>query len=261
MVRSAALERVIVSAPFGNYIQPEGTTPTLGTFTAERRRGRVRRFLRTVRYYPRIGAWVNAVGLRNPGIGWLRHRVETGRLDPADKIVSIHGFDAEEWATLLEHVRAIRPLAVELNISCPNVGEVSWPDGLFRDAVATGLPVIVKVPPVGYDRLFEQAFADGVRRFHCCNTLPVAAGGISGQPLKPLSLQCIRHCLATLTAEQRTMAEFIGGGGIRTVADVRDYAAAGAHRVALGTRLMNPLHLLTHAAIRPLIDGAAEAIE
>ncbi|MEM8782992.1 MAG: hypothetical protein AAGE65_09080, partial [Planctomycetota bacterium] len=38
----------IISAPFGNYIQPEGCTATLGTFTAMPRGGRVTQIIKTV---------------------------------------------------------------------------------------------------------------------------------------------------------------------------------------------------------------------
>jgi len=86
---------LIISAPFGNYIQPPGATPTLGTFTLADRPGRVRRVLATVRYYRRLGAWVNKIGLRNPGIDWLVQRVESDGINVADKLVSIHGFEPD----------------------------------------------------------------------------------------------------------------------------------------------------------------------
>jgi dihydroorotate dehydrogenase len=54
-----AIRPLVVSAPFGNYVQPRGTTPTLGTFTLLRRGGvasRIWRVFLTVRYYPRLKA-------------------------------------------------------------------------------------------------------------------------------------------------------------------------------------------------------------
>ena len=117
--------RLIVSAPFGNYVQPDGVTATLGTFTANARGGRVWRILKTVRYYRRLRAWVNKLGLRNPGMPWLVARVEAGKIDVKDKLVSIHGFADEDWDKLLGACHAMRPLAIELNMSCPNVGEIS----------------------------------------------------------------------------------------------------------------------------------------
>lgn len=248
------LEPAVISAPFGNYVQPRGATATLGTFTAERRRGRVWRVLRTVRYYPRLKAWVNRIGLRNPGMAWLVERVESGRVDARDKIVSIHGFDRAQWLSLIEQAARIEPRAIELNMSCPNVGEVDWPEDLFAQAVAGGAAVIVKLPPINYEVMVDQALAAGVRAFHCCNTLPVPAGGLSGAPLKPLSLRCVRALRDGVHGEALTI---VGGGGIRAVNDVDDYFEAGADHVALGTVTMNPLLLVTHRPIEPLIARAS----
>ncbi|MFP4145949.1 MAG: hypothetical protein ACLFV3_12495 [Phycisphaeraceae bacterium] len=251
------LEPILVSAPFGNYIRPQGATATLGTFTAEARGGRIRQILRTVRYYPRLKAWVNRIGLRNPGMPWLVKKVEAGKVDVSKAVVSIHGFDEADWDALLEQTKQIRPLAVELNMSCPNVGEIGCPEGLFDKAVATGVPVIVKLPPVNYQGLYRQAIQAGARSFHCCNTLPVPAGGLSGAPLQPLSLACIRWI-----REQEGGAELtlVGGGGIRAVADIDRYAEAGADHVALGTKTMNPVLLVTHGPIRPLIEYAHQRL-
>ncbi|MEO1235352.1 MAG: hypothetical protein AAFX76_01045, partial [Planctomycetota bacterium] len=130
-----------VSAPFGNYIQPDGATATLGTFTAAARTGRVCRVINTVRYYSLLRARVNKIGLRNPGMPWLVKQVEAGKKRANDKLVSIHGFTADDWWALLDQAAAVRPMGVELNMSCPIVGEVDWPTELFERAVATGVPV------------------------------------------------------------------------------------------------------------------------
>lgn len=241
----------MISAPFGNYIQPQGATPTLGTFTRDARPGRVRQVLKTVRYYRRLRAWVNRIGLRNPGIDWLADRVKAGRIDVSDKIVSIHGFDAEQWRTLLDRTASLQPAAIELNMSCPNVGQIDWPQPLFDWAVATGIPVIAKLPPVNYELIADQAMAAGIRAFHCCNTLPVPAGGMSGAPLKPVALACLRAMRGGSGGDRLTL---IGGGGIRSTADIDDYLQAGADHIALGTITMNPVLLFTHRRLRPLID-------
>jgi len=247
---------LIISAPFGNYIQPTGATATLGTFTAAARPGRIRRILATVRYYRKLRAWVNRIGLRNPGIDWLVERVEAGRIDVSDKLVSIHGFEADDWWKLLAKVEPLKPLAVELNMSCPNVGEVSWPAELFQRAVDSGMRVIVKLPPVNYRDQFQQATEAGVRWFHCCNTLPVPAGGLSGKPLKPVALQCIADLRENLAGELWGELTIIGGGGITDLSDIDDYAAAGVRHVAVGTKVMHPKYLFSDAGVRPLIDRA-----
>jgi len=250
---SPALEPTVIAAPFGNYIQPEGATATLGTFTAERRPGRIKQVIKTVRYYPRLKAWVNRIGLRNPGMPWLVERAKASKVQVADKLVSIHGFDREQWVSLIEQAAQLQPLGIELNMSCPNVGEVDWPSDLFTCAVRSGAPIVVKLPPINYEAMLEQALDAGVRTYHCCNTLPVPAGGMSGAPLKPLSLRCIRALRSGAHGDKLTI---VGGGGIRTVQDIDDYRAAGADHVSLGTVTMNPLLLVTHKRIRPLLDHA-----
>jgi dihydroorotate dehydrogenase len=246
------LTPLIISAPFGNYIQPTGVTATLGTFTALRRPGRLLQIIKTVRYYRRIGAWVNRIGLRNPGIDWLTQRAAAGRLDVSDKIVSIHGFNDDEWFILLDKLALLQPMAVELNMSCPNVGHINWPAELFHRAMETGLTVIVKLPPVHYELMTEQAIAAGVMWFHCCNTLPVPAGGVSGQPLKPVALQCIR----VLRQQYTDRIRLIGGGGIRKPEDIDDYADAGADHFAIATKVFHPKFLLSTASLKPLIEQA-----
>lgn len=123
--------------------------------------------------------------------------------------------------------------------NCPNVGELSVPDWLFARAIATGIPVVVKLPPVRWKATFERALGDGVRAFHACNTLPTPAGGMSGKPLKAVALDVVKAI-----KDAAPDALVIGGGGITTPEDVDDYAKAGADRFAVGSALLNGWHLL-----------------
>lgn len=251
-----AIEPLVISAPFGNYIQPIGTTPTVGTYTALRRGGRPAAFgraLLTVRYYRRLGAWVNRIGLRNPGIESLLGGSVHGRPIGAC-LLSVHGFTDAEWTLLLDRVARLRPLAVELNISCPNVGELTWPPHLFAEAVTTGVPVIVKLPPIHYEGLAEQARDQGVQWFHATNTLPVPNGGMSGTPLKPIALDVVRHLRQTYGDGIR----IIGGGGIRAPQDVADYADAGADRFAVGTYAMRPSALRSDRWVAEILAAARD---
>lgn len=251
-----ALEPLIISAPFGNYLHPPGTTATIGTFTAQRRGGRpaaLGRAALTLRYYRRLGAWVNRIGLRNPGIDSLMRRAPHGP-PVSESILSIHGFTASEWTVLLQRARHLEPRALELNISCPNVGEITWPENLFADAVATGLPVIVKVPPVRFDTAVAAAVAAGVPWIHATNTLPVAKGGMSGAPLLPLAINTVRW----VREHHGTSVAIIGGGGIRSPRDVALFAAAGADRFAIGTLALQPRALLGPAWVQDILAAARE---
>lgn len=258
---SIQIKPLVVSAPFGNYIQPDCATPTLGTFTAQARPGRLWRILKTVRYYRRLGAWVNKIGLRNPGIDHLKNAVQAGKVDPTDKLLSIHGFSDDDWWLLIDRATEVRPLAIELNISCPNVGEVSWPRELFSRAVASGVPVIVKVPPVRYERVVSEALGAGVHWLHCCNTLPVPAGGMSGKPLMPVSLRVVEDVRACAESMGNSGLRIIGGGGVTSSDDVISYRRAGADVVAVGTMVFHPRYLSarhTRQQLLPLAQAAAE---
>ena len=257
---SINLKPLIVGAPFGNYIQPEGTTATLGTFTAANRGGRPAaawRCLLTLRYYRRLGAWVNKIGLRNPGIDWLVKNVQSGKTDVSDKLISIHGFEAEDWWALLDKVAAIKPMAVELNMSCPNVGHIAWPEELFTRAIATGIPMVVKIPPIRYETMIEQARAAGITYFHCCNTLPNPGGGMSGKPLMGVSLEVIGHLAKRDDFDQLTI---IGGGGIYQPEDVDAYADLGVKHVAIATKVCNPKYLFSHKGMKSIQVRATERL-
>ncbi len=253
------LEPAVVSAPFGNYVRFDGATSTLGTFTTHRRAGRLWRILKTVRRYPRLGAWVNKIGLRNPGIGWLEQRVRSGKADVSRSILSVHGFNDEQWWGLLTQAEALKPGAIELNMSCPNIGEVNWPGPLFERAAVLSTPVIVKVPPVRYERLVREALDAGLRALHCCNTLPVPGGGMSGKPLTPLALACIEGIRASASSGGHDGdLLIIGGGGITTPQDIDRFADAGANRFALGSVLMHPRYLFGPGPLRPVLERAKE---
>lgn len=261
----SGIARLIISAPFGNYIQPAGATHTLGTFTALKRPGRWWRVIRTVRWYPRLGAWVNQIGLRNPGIDDLVARASSGRANVGNAIVSVHGFDDAEWRTLLEKAAPLKPLAVELNMSCPNIGHINWPAWLFDEAarIQSSAPdapaVIVKLPPVNYREMFDRALASGLRWFHCCNTIPIPRGGVSGKPLKPIAISCIADIVSRTPPDLRDSLRIIGGGGITSPSDIDDYASVGATRFAVGTKVFNPKYLWSHTSLTPLIDRASQA--
>lgn len=235
------MHKLIISAPFGNYLQWPGCTPTLGTYTREYRGGFWRRLwkvLGTVRYYHGIRAWKNKLGLPNPGVDDLLRRwrlVEENTV--ADKIVSVSARKTVDWLYLLAVLWPLRPLAVELNVSCPNTpGEVDTTDyeTVYRHATSLPCEVIVKVPPVGYEWHIGTALGRGLTGFHCCNTLPTPGGGLSGKPLKPLSLAAVRYAAA------RGAGRLIGGGGVTTLADALDYLNAGATNVAVASVLFNP---------------------
>lgn len=241
---STTIEKFIVSAPFGNHIGFDWMTPTLGTYTAAYRGGRLKQLWRlayTLRFYPAIGACINRLGLPNEGIDHLIALHREDGLTLNDKIVSISGRDDPSWLYLLTslHSRVDHLGVVEMNVSCPNCpGEPdtsSYPM-LFERAVSKlKLRVSVKLPPIGYEERAEQAIAAGVHYLHCCNTMPTPAGGMSGKPPQPLALQAVRFC-----RKLDPKIHIIGGMGITGIDDVKRFRDAGANNFAVGSAWFNP---------------------
>lgn len=153
----------------------------------------------------------------------------------SDKIISIYGWNLNEWKHLFELIQIIQPFAVEINASCPNVDKPSFTAEIFNLAMRTGVPVIVKIPPVFYQKIVEMAYGEGVRYFHACNTLPSPKGGISGKPLLLISQGVVRWLRETYPS-----VGIIGGGGVTSAADARAYRLSGADHVAIGSMLMFP---------------------
>lgn len=233
-----SLKPLIISAPFGNYLSHPLATSTLGTYTVQNRAGFMRwwllwRVALTLRRYGAIGAWVNKLGLPNPGLPHLKWLiVNMPDVWVEERIVSLHGFVPGEWALLLQVAEPFG--AIELNVSCPNVGELSVPPDLFERAVGLGRKIIVKLPPVEYWKTFKHAYDAGVRVFHCTNTLPTPSGGLSGKPLKRIALDVIARL-----KDAKPDITVIGGGGITEAQDITDYWNAGARHFAIGSAFLS----------------------
>lgn len=246
------LRRLILSAPFGNYLHFDLATSTLGTFTCANRGGflyRLWRVLRTVRPYPRLQACVNKLGLPNPGLHWLEERCQNDtvyRQRFHQCIVSVAGHNLHEWICLLQTASLFMPAALEMNVSCPNCPGSDTSDYAQVFQVAARIEeelqveLIVKLPPVGYLPLLRKALDAGLRSFHCCNTLPTPGGGLSGKPLKPFSLQAVQDTRNLAHAKGYALKTLIGGGGVTTWEDAQDYLKTGATNVAVGSVLFLP---------------------
>lgn len=200
------------------------------------------------------GGMLNAVGLANPGVEhvaehelpWLAQRLRRGG---ARILVNVAG------ATIADYVRVIERLtpeeaitAFEINASCPNTSA----GGLEFGAEPAGLaelvracrrastrPLTVKLSPVLPDipAMAQVARDEGAEAVTLVNTMPGlldkrlgnGSGGLSGPALLPIGV------LATRRVHERVHMPVIGVGGVRTTADAREYLAAGASLVAIGT--------------------------
>ena len=227
------LQQIIISPPFGTYINVEWATSVTGTHTALARPGsRVLQFLKTVR--PVRNGWVNKIGLINKG-------VEAYDYSNPHYLYSVAAVaDKKEWDIILDAIPCNR--MIELNVGCPNVS-MAWP--LRRHLAAFRLKsklVVLKLPPpslcslgVKWKNLIRLAFSVGITHFHTSNTIQTKKGGQSGRAIKPRALLAIDF-IKTEFPESVVIA----GGGIYRPYDVCDYREAGATHFSLATIWFTP---------------------
>ncbi len=200
---------------------------------------------------------LNAIGLQNPGVQafidrdlpWLVQR-------KVPVIASIVGHSVEEYIRVADRLRnAPGVVAIEVNISCPNLDDRSLmfssnPDA--TGAVIRGVrrvssqPVFTKLSPDVTDivEIARAAVRGGSHGLSVMNTalgmaidtesmrpkLSTFTGGLSGPAIKPIAIRCVYQV-------SRAFPEIpiIGQGGINSGADVAEFMLAGASAVAVGT--------------------------
>ena len=236
----AADRPFLISPPFGSHFAHRSAYSVLGSYTAEPRHGRWRRVVRTVRPVPSDAgpAWINKIGLRNPGIASLPKAptVPAPRHDPfaPGTIVSFAPLEPSDWHKFEQYLDESRSqILVEFNISCPNVDEhPSLPPNRQITRLLANCPdAIFKLPPTKLAVDTAARLADlGARYVHLSNTIPSAIGGISGAPLREQNLP-----LVEAATRARGALVVIAGGGIYEPDHVRQYRDAGATRFSLGT--------------------------
>lgn len=203
------------------------------------------------------GGMLNSIGLANPGLAevastdlpWLRTNLTRAKI-----LVNVVGFAEDEYARVIEGLDSVGGMVgYELNLSCPNTSaggiEFGADAGAVRRIVAgcravTRRALVAKLSPALPDipALAEAAVEAGADGISVVNTMPGLVyeglaprlgngnGGVSGPALLPVGL------LATARVRRRLPeVPIIGVGGIRTLDHVRQYLAAGATLVAIGT--------------------------
>ena len=200
------------------------------------------------------GGMLNAIGLANPGLDavathelpWLARRCEGSG---TRIIVNVAGATVADYVRVIERLTPLEAIAAfEINASCPNTSagglEFGAEPGSLRDLVracrrASTRPLSIKLSPVLPDlpTMARVAQAEGAQAVTLVNTIPAmldgrlgnGTGGLSGPALLPVGV------LATRRVAEKVGIPVIGVGGVRTAADAREYLAAGAALVGIGT--------------------------
>lgn len=207
---------------------------------------------------------LNAVGLQNQGIDrWLAEDEPWLADQGVPTIVSIAGDRVADYRELAERLRGLETvLAIETNISCPNVeaddtifacSSQGTHDVISQVARVADVPVFAKLTPDVTDvtEIAHVAWRAGATGVSAINTLRGMAidvearrpklggvtGGLSGPAIKPVAVRIIHQVHQALPE-----LPIIGIGGVSKVEDVVEFLLAGASAVGVGTaNFINPL--------------------
>jgi len=202
------------------------------------------------------GGMLNAIGLQNPGVDKVME-TELPFLEQFDLpiMANIAGTTLEDYISVAEKIsKAPNVVALEVNISCPNVkaGGITFGTDPIVAAELTravkavsSVPIYIKLSPnvtniVEIAKAVEEAGADGITMI---NTLlgmrldlktgkPIIAngtGGLSGPAIKPVAIRMVHDVYKAVKIP------IIGMGGVMCAEDVLEFLYAGASAVAVGT--------------------------
>ena len=220
------------------------------------------------------GGMLNSIGLQNPGVNAVIEKYaaiwSTWR---TPVLVNVAGESVHDYVEVARRLDGVPGVAgIELNISCPNVGQGGLQFAIDASAAAevtaavrraTDLPLLVKLSPNVADiRPIARAIADaGADALTAINTLSGIAvgpgrrrpllgniyGGLSGPAVKPVALRIVYEVCQVVTIP------VIAIGGVTELADVLDFLAVGAVAVQVGTAIFAdptlPVRLIDELAI------------
>lgn len=229
---------------------------------------------------------LNSIGLQGPGIESFLREDLPWLLDSGTRaVVSIAGGSIDEYAVLGRRLSqawadGLRPSAVEVNISCPNVANrglvfacdpesATQAVAAARQTLPSDVPMWVKLSPDVTDiaSIAGTAVDAGADALCLINTtlgmaidhttlrprLGGITGGLSGPAIRPIAVRCVYQVAAALPS-----VPLVGIGGVRTGRDALELIAAGASAVQVGTTIFGDPS--APARIADELDDALDSI-
>lgn len=209
---------------------------------------------------PRVHAagdgMINSVGLQNPGVeAWVANDLPALRAAGATVVASIWGFTVEAYEKAAEMLAGVDGVvAVEVNVSCPNVEDRRRMFAHDRRAAAevvhaaraAGLPIWAKLSPNVTDigEIASAVYGAGAEAITLINTvmgmvidvearrplLGGGGGGLSGRSIHAVAVRAVWDCHAAFPDRP-----VVGVGGVSRGVDAVELLLAGASAVQVGT--------------------------
>ncbi len=210
---------------------------------------------------------LNSVGLEGPGLeAWLTRDLRPLLAAGARVVVSIWGQRVDDYARAAKHLAEAMAsagdggepppiVAIEVNVSCPNVEDrrrmfahspIATAEVLSAVRGATTVPLWAKLSPNVADlaEIAGSALASGAEAITLVNTvlgmaidvehrrpvLGAGGGGLSGAAMHPVAVRAVYDCRSAFPD-----AAIVGVGGIMTGVDAVELLMAGADAVQVGT--------------------------
>ena len=200
---------------------------------------------------------LNSVGLQNPGVeAWMAHELPALLATGARVVASIWAFTVEGYEKAAAMLAAAPPavVAVEVNVSCPNVEDRRRMFAHSAPATAEAVeasagcrrPRWAKLSPNVTDitEIAGAALDAGAEAVTLVNTvmgmaidpstrrprLGAGGGGLSGPAIHPVAVRAVHDVHAAFPA-----AAIVGVGGVSRGPDAAELMLAGASAVQVGT--------------------------
>ncbi|MGH9183424.1 MAG: dihydroorotate dehydrogenase [Acidimicrobiales bacterium] len=200
---------------------------------------------------------LNSVGLQGPGVeAWLAQELPALVASGARVVASIWGRTVDGFERAASMLAGAPPsvVAVEVNVSCPNVEDRSrmfaHSAAATEDAVAAtagcGRPRWAKLSPNVTDlvEVADAARRGGAEALTLVNTvlgmaidpetfeyrLGTGGGGVSGPAIHPIAVRAVHDVAVALPG-----VPIVGVGGVATGEDAAELLLAGAVAVQVGT--------------------------
>lgn len=208
------------------------------------------------------GGLLNAVGLTNPGIEAFGDEMDLLRKKKVPVVLSIFGNSIQEISEVARKGEAMKPHAIELNLSCPHaeISQIAHDPEMTRRYVeavkdTVDCPIFAKLTPnaadiVAVGKAAEDAGADAVVAINTVRGMKIdiyqmrpvlgnKVGGLSGPPIFPVAVRSVYELSQALSIP------IIGVGGVSTWQDAVEMHLAGASAIQVGTVLIEGLDVFS----------------